>query len=123
MLLENKKNILPLKKDIGSVALIGPQVDQVTVSLVGILSGVNAEVLPKFGDYVFFNASLNGVSPLQGFKDYLANTSSSTKINYAEGCKLWSNDESGFEEAVNAAQSSDVAIVMVRRVSTKRFSR
>ncbi|KAJ8094890.1 hypothetical protein PM082_010105 [Marasmius tenuissimus] len=96
VLLENKQNTLPLKKEIGSIALIGPQVDQVT-----------------FGDYVFFNASLNGVSPLQGFKDFLANSSSSTKINYAEGCKLWSNDESGFEEAVDAAQSSDVAIVMV----------
>ena len=35
------------------------------------------------------------------------------KINFAEGCKLWSNDESGFDEAVAAAQASDVAIVMV----------
>ncbi|EEB98642.1 hypothetical protein MPER_01816, partial [Moniliophthora perniciosa FA553] len=66
-----------------------------------------------FGDYVFFNASLNGITPLEGFKQFLSNVSSSTTINYAEGCKLWSNDESGFEEAVNAAKSSDVAIVMV----------
>ncbi|KAF8644321.1 hypothetical protein AX16_008529 [Volvariella volvacea WC 439] len=96
VLLENKNNVLPLSKDIGSIALIGPQVDRVT-----------------FGDYVFFNATLNGVSPLEGFRQFLSEQSISTQINYAEGCKLWSNDESQIEAAVSAAQSSDVAIVMV----------
>ncbi|GJE97260.1 glycoside hydrolase family 3 protein [Phanerochaete sordida] len=94
VLLENRNNVLPLSKDIGSVALIGPQVDRVT-----------------FGDYVFFNASLNGISPLAGFTQLLAN--SSTKINFAEGCKLWSEDESGFADAVAAARASEVALVMV----------
>ncbi|EKM58768.1 glycoside hydrolase family 3 protein [Phanerochaete carnosa HHB-10118-sp] len=94
VLLENHNNILPLSKDISSVALIGPQADRVT-----------------FGDYVFFNASLNGISPLAGFTQLLAN--SSVQINYAEGCELWSNDESGFAAAVAAAEQSDVAVVMV----------
>ncbi|PFH45933.1 glycoside hydrolase family 3 protein [Amanita thiersii Skay4041] len=94
VLLENRANTLPLNKNIGSVALIGPQVDRIS-----------------FGDYVFFNATLNGVSPLDGFRQHLGSTS--VKINYAEGCKLWSNDQSGFSEAVNAAKASDVAIVMV----------
>ncbi|KNZ72384.1 Periplasmic beta-glucosidase [Termitomyces sp. J132] len=96
VLLENRQNILPLSTNIGSVALIGPQVDRVA-----------------FGDYVFLNASNNGITPLAGFKQYLANVSSSTKINFAEGCKLWSNDESGIHAAVDAAKNSDVAIVMV----------
>ncbi|KAG5351352.1 hypothetical protein C0989_006867 [Termitomyces sp. Mn162] len=96
VLLENRQNILPLSTNIGSVALIGPQVDRVT-----------------FGDYVFLNASNNGITPLAGFKQYLANVSSSTKINFAEGCKLWSNDESGIPAAVDVAKNSDVAIVMV----------
>ena len=73
----------------------------------GTLSNYQA----KFGDYVFFNASLNGISPLAGFTQLLANTS--TKINYAEGSKLWSLDQSGFDAAVSAASSSDVAVVMV----------
>ncbi|KAJ4488424.1 glycoside hydrolase family 3 protein [Lentinula aciculospora] len=89
VLLENHDNVLPLNKDIGSIALIGPQVNRVT-----------------FGDYVFFNASLNGITPLAGFQD-------STKINFAQGCELWSNDQTGFDEAISAAQQSDVAIVMV----------
>ncbi|KIJ59755.1 glycoside hydrolase family 3 protein [Hydnomerulius pinastri MD-312] len=94
ILLENNNNILPLSTDIGSVALIGPQSDRVS-----------------FGDYVFYNASLNGISPLQGFTEFLANTS--VKINFAEGCKLWSYDESEFPAAIAAAKESDVAIVMV----------
>ncbi|KAF4600387.1 hypothetical protein EYR38_005012 [Pleurotus pulmonarius] len=94
VLLENRQNTLPLSKNIGSVALIGPHADRVS-----------------FGDYVFFNATLNGVSPLAGFRQVLADTQ--VQINYAEGSKLWSNDQSGFGEAVNAAQSSDVAIVIV----------
>ncbi|KAK7053727.1 glycoside hydrolase superfamily [Favolaschia claudopus] len=96
VLLENRANTLPISKSVKSIALIGPQADRVT-----------------FGDYVFFNASNNGISPLDGFKQYLANTSSSVKINFAEGCKLWSNDDSGFGNAVMAAQESDIAIVMV----------
>lgn len=67
----------------------------------------------KFGDYVFFNASLAGISPLDGFTQYIANNSLPTKINFAQGCELWSNDQSGFPDAVEAAKSSDVAIVMV----------
>lgn len=60
---------------------------------------------------MFFNASLNGISPLAGFTELLANTS--VQINYAQGCELWSNDESGFPAAVAAVQESDAAIVMV----------
>ncbi|KAJ7200973.1 glycoside hydrolase superfamily [Mycena rebaudengoi] len=96
VLLENRGNTLPLSKSVKSIALVGPQVDRVS-----------------FGDYVFLNASHNGISPLNGFKQYLSKISSSVKINYAEGSKLWSNDNSGFGAAVSAAQSSDVAIVMV----------
>ncbi|KIJ33408.1 glycoside hydrolase family 3 protein [Sphaerobolus stellatus SS14] len=94
VLLKNQNNILPLNKKGGSVALIGPQSDRVT-----------------FGDYVFFNASLNGISPMNGFKQLLAGTG--VTVNFAEGSKLWSDDQSGFAGAVAAAQKSDVAVVMV----------
>ncbi|KAG6840548.1 hypothetical protein C0991_005865 [Blastosporella zonata] len=96
VLLENRQNTLPISTSIGSVALIGPHADRVS-----------------FGDYVFFNASNNGVTPLDGFKQYLSSISSSTKINYAEGCKLWSNDQSEIAAAVDAARNSDVAVVLV----------
>lgn len=34
VLLENKNNLLPLSKNIGSIALIGPQVDRVSVRFI-----------------------------------------------------------------------------------------
>ena len=94
VLLENHNSALPLSKSISSLALIGPQVDRVS-----------------FGDYVFFNASLNGISPLEGFTQLLANTS--VQIEYAQGCELWSNDVSGLPAAVAAAKRADAAVVMV----------
>jgi hypothetical protein len=72
---------------------------------------MRAERVPQYGDYVFFNASHNAISPLDGFKQLLANTS--VQINFAQGCELWSNDQSGFADAVSAAENSEVAIVMV----------
>ncbi|KAI5892796.1 glycoside hydrolase family 3 protein [Schizophyllum commune H4-8] len=97
VLLENRNDVLPLDAgSLGSIALIGPQAGRVSM-----------------GDYVFLNASDNGITPVDGFKQYLEGVGSQTIVNYAEGCKLWSNDESGFDEAVAAAEASDVAIVMV----------
>lgn len=34
-------------------------------------------------------------------------------MTYAQGCERWSNDQSGFDEAVAAAQAADVAVVIV----------
>ncbi|KIO21728.1 glycoside hydrolase family 3 protein [Tulasnella calospora MUT 4182] len=94
VLLKNEGNTLPLSKSISSVAVIGPSAGQVLCS-----------------DYVFHGANLNGISPLDGFKKLLSGTN--VKVNYAEGAKLWSNDESGFPDAVNAAKNSDAAVVVV----------
>lgn len=65
----------------------------------------------EFSDYVFLNATQNGISPLDGFKKVLEGTG--VTINYAEGAKLWSNDQSEFPAAVQAAQNSDAAVVCV----------
>jgi hypothetical protein len=97
VLLENRNGTLPLSPTaLSSVALIGPQADRVTL-----------------GDYVFLNSSNNGITPLAGFQQHLAAVNSSVQVNYAQGCALWSNDQSGFADAVAAAQKSDVAVVMV----------
>jgi beta-glucosidase len=49
-----------------------------------------------------------GVTPLDGIEAL-----SEGKVTYAQGCERWSNDESGFEEAIAAAEGADVAIVVV----------
>ena len=67
--------------------------------------------LGQFGDYVFFNASNNGISPLAGFTQLLSNTS--VEITHEQGCELWSNDPSGIPAAIAAAKAADASVVMV----------
>ncbi|KAL1987240.1 hypothetical protein VTN96DRAFT_4572 [Rasamsonia emersonii] len=93
VLLENHNNTLPLKKG-GSIAVIGPM----------------AHGFMNYGDYVVYKSQYRGVTPLDGIKAAVGNT---TTINYAQGCERWSNDQSGFPEAIAAAKKSDVAIVIV----------
>ncbi|QDS77227.1 hypothetical protein FKW77_003000 [Venturia effusa] len=90
VLLENRNNVLPLKKT-ANVAVIGPMAD-----------------FMNYGDYVVYQSSLRGVTPLQAIRNM-----STGRVTYAKGCERWSTDESGINEAVNAAQGSDVAIVVV----------
>jgi beta-glucosidase len=48
------------------------------------------------------------VNPLQGIRN-----ASTGKVTYAKGCERWSNDQSGFPEAVSAAEAADVAVIVV----------
>lgn len=91
VLLENHQNVLPLKKN-ANVAVIGPM----------------AHGYVNYGDYVIHTAMTRGVTPLDGI-----NSVSTGKVTYAQGCERWSNDESGFDEAIAAAKDSDVAVVVV----------
>jgi len=93
VLLKNSNGLLPLKKS-GSVALVGPLAAR-----------------SNLGDYVFSSAHQYVTVATKGFEQVLNGTG--VKINYAKGCELWSNDQSGFAEAVAAAKASDVAVVMV----------
>lgn len=91
VLLENHDNTLPLKKN-ANVAVIGPM----------------AHGYVNYGDYVIHTAMSRGVTPLDGIK-----ATSKGKVTYAKGCERWSNDDSGFDEAVAAAEAADVAVVVV----------
>ncbi|KAL2803357.1 glycoside hydrolase superfamily [Aspergillus granulosus] len=93
VLLENHDNILPLKKK-GDIAVIGPM----------------AHGYMNYGDYVVYRSQYRGVTPLDGIK---AAVGKKARVHYAQGCERWSNDQSGFDEAVEAAKKSDVAIVVV----------
>lgn len=84
---------LPIRPG-AKVALIGPQAGQ-----------------SNYGDYVFPPQVNWATTALDGFHSF-ANTSNLT-VSYAEGCLRWSNDQSGFDEAISAAEASDVAVVMV----------
>ncbi|KAI1343010.1 glycoside hydrolase superfamily [Xylariaceae sp. FL0016] len=91
VLLENHQNVLPLKRD-ANVAVIGPM----------------AHGYMNYGDYVPYASQYRGVTPLDGIQ-----AASTGTVTYAQGCERWSNDESGFDEAVAAAEAADVAVVVV----------
>ena len=92
VLLENSSGILPLDANsLKSIAVIGPNAARV-----------------QFGDYSWGAATDYGTTPLKGITDLVGGC---VKINYAEGCDLWSQDRSGFAQAINAARKSDVSII------------
>ncbi|WP_316825952.1 glycoside hydrolase family 3 N-terminal domain-containing protein [Pedobacter miscanthi] len=100
ILLKNDNNILPLNlSKYKSIAVVGPNADQTV-----------------FGDYAWTGRDTKeGITLLQGLKDVAGNK---VQFNYAEGCDWWSKDRSKIDEAVKAAQSSDLTIVAIGTRST-----
>ncbi|MEM2400906.1 MAG: glycoside hydrolase family 3 N-terminal domain-containing protein [Candidatus Bathyarchaeia archaeon] len=82
---------LPLAKSLRSIAILGP----------------NAAVM-RLGGYSGYGVKV--VTPLEGIK---RKVSESTRVYYAEGCSLTGTSREGFEEALKAAKSSDVAILFM----------
>jgi beta-glucosidase len=95
VLLKNDNNLLPLKKDLKSVAVIGPNAD---------------DVMNQLGDYSPKKVLQHVTTVIEGIK---AIVSPQTKVTLARGCEITGQDKSGFAEAVQAAKGADVAIVLV----------
>jgi len=95
VLLKNDRETLPLNKSVSSIAVIGPLADDRRAPL-GWWAGDGKEE--------------NTVTPLAGIR---AKVSSQTKVGYAKGCEVKDDSTAGFQEAVNLAKGSDVAIVFV----------
>src|SRR5215217_2754599 len=95
VLLKNDRDVLPLDKKVGSIAVIGPLADDRRAPL-GWWAGDGKEE--------------NTVTPLAGIK---AKVSAQTKVGYAKGCNVKDESTAGFQEAVNLAKQSDVALVFV----------
>jgi beta-glucosidase-like glycosyl hydrolase len=91
VLLKNAGNILPLSKS-SVVALIGPHANA-TQDMLSIYRGTN--------DLVNYH------SPYQAIMN------AGIKVKYAPGSLLYGTDTSGFDAAVTAAKSADVAVVFV----------
>jgi len=95
VLLKNEKALLPLRKALKSLAVIGPDADDVTSQL---------------GDYSPHKVPQHVVTVLEGIK---AKVGPKTQVVYAPGCAVMGSDKSGFAEAVRAAKNAEVAIVVV----------
>ncbi len=94
VLLKNEKNTLPLRRDVKSIAVIGPNADNTRNQL---------------GDYIARKVTQPVTTVLAGVRALAPNA----RVQYAKGCSVLGEDRSGFDEAVRIAKESDVAIVVV----------
>ncbi|HEV8133336.1 MAG TPA: glycoside hydrolase family 3 N-terminal domain-containing protein [Pyrinomonadaceae bacterium] len=108
VLLKNDKNILPLNKQIKSIAVIGPNADDQSLT-----------------NYRYGPSAVTSVTVRQGIQNLLGN---GVKVNYAKGCEVISehwpeievlpepltkDEQRMIDEAVEAARNSEVAIVVL----------
>jgi beta-glucosidase len=121
VLLKNEGDLLPLPKDLASIAVIGPNADD-TRNLLGDYSyPAHIETLITFKELGFSQHPLpdslklvddyaSMISVLEAIRRAV---SSSTQIGYAKGCDVNSASTEGFAAAVEAARRADVAVVVV----------
>jgi hypothetical protein len=93
VLLKNDNKLLPLSKSLKTIAVIGPNADEV-----------------QSGDYSPKPATNQLVTVLQGVKSHV---SAETQVLYARGCDQVSQDASGIAQAVEIARQADVVILVV----------
>lgn len=91
VLLKNSEELLPLRKDLRAVAVIGPNADSLDVLL---------------GNY--YGTPSKWVTPLAGIRSAV---SPDTRVYYAKGCDLTGDSRFGFSEAVSAAERADAVIM------------
>lgn len=95
ILLKNENNLLPLDKNIKSIAVIGPNADHERNQL---------------GDYTSKTILQDIVTVLDGIKNEVSNE---TKVVYVKGCNVLRTDINEIREARDAADNADVAVVVV----------
>ncbi len=95
VLLKNEQNLLPLNKNLKSIAVIGPDADSSSNQL---------------GDYTTRKVLQPVVTVLRGIKEKVG---PQTKVYYAKGSNVLGDDKSGFQDAVHAAKSADLAVVVI----------
>ncbi len=94
VLLKNENNMLPLKKDLKSIAVIGPNADNGWSQL---------------GDYSPSAVPQKVSTVLDGIKQKV---SPGTRVEYVRGCEVMGGKED-FAQAVEAARKASVAVVVV----------
>ncbi|MGB8478698.1 MAG: glycoside hydrolase family 3 C-terminal domain-containing protein [Acidobacteriaceae bacterium] len=94
VLLKNENSVLPLKKDLKSIAVIGPNADNGWRQL---------------GDYSPSAVPQKVITVLDGIKQKV---SPGTRVEYVQGCEVMGGKED-FSQAVAAARKASVAVVVV----------
>ena len=96
VLLKNNNNLLPLSKNIKTIAVIGP-LAKLKMEMLGFWSTGWPD-----SNYI--------VSQFEGLQNKLG---AGTKLLYAHGCGIEDSSHNGFDEAIATAQKADVVIISV----------
>lgn len=94
---------MPLKKNIGSIAVIGPNADM---------------MYNQLGDYTAPQEREEIVTVLDGIRKAV---SPSTKVNYVKGCAIRDVTTSNIPAAVEAARAADAVVLVVGGSSARDF--
>ncbi len=95
VLLKNQNKLLPLKKNLNKIAVVGPL--------------ANSKDNP-LGGWAQLGKPDDVVTVLEGIRNKLGK---STEIFFEEGCSITGDKKEGFAKAVELAKESDVTIVVV----------
>ncbi len=120
MVLLKNDGLLPLKKTIGTLAVIGPNADQAR-NLLGDYSYAATKELMAFQppvDSAFVDLNNESLSQhdihvitiLEGIQEAKP---PGTKVLYAKGCDNLDAETSGFEEAVKTAEQADAVVLVL----------
>jgi len=95
VLLKNEGNTLPLRKGLGSIAVIGPLADDGRSAL---------------GSWAAAGRPEDAVTPLAGIRQAMG---TGTRVLYARGASVDSADTTGFTEAVRLTREADAVVLVV----------
>jgi beta-glucosidase len=95
VLLKNENQVLPLSKNIKKIALIGPMVHD-SINMMGSWEGQGI--------------SESVETLMEGFEKEFKGKAA---LGYARGCEFQGENESGFDEAVQLAEQSDVIVACI----------
>jgi beta-glucosidase len=97
VLLKNENQLLPLSKNIKTIALVGPFIKSIKDNL-------------GFWSYDWPDDSARIISPFEAINHKLA---AGANLLYAAGCGITDTSKAGFAEAVEKAKQADVVIISV----------
>jgi len=98
VLLKNAGAVLPLRKDLGSIAVVGALAVDARASL---------------GSWPGLGQPADAVTVLEGIRRAVG---PKTRVSYARGAAATSGDQSGFAEAERVAREADVVVAVVGEI-------
>lgn len=121
VLLKNERELLPLEKNLLSIAVIGPNAHTARNMLADYSHAARVDVHKEMHG----NPDLTGAEKMTLEQDYISvpitsvlenikrRVSQGTRVYYAKGCDITGDSRDGLAEAVEIARKSQVAVVVV----------